>query len=230
VNKSHVVVFDLDDTLYLERDYVFSGFRAVSAWAEKNLGYAAAEVFSKLKSLFDEGVRGNIFDQWLASCDPKLLEFVPKLIEIYREHEPGISPLPEVPMLLSSLKMRYRLALLSDGYLAVQDRKLKALKLESSFDLIVFSDKWGREAWKPSTFCFVSLLEHMQIQGPHAVYIADNPLKDFSGPKQLGMKTVRFRHPLGVYNHTEPVSAQDAAHFEIRHLNELENILINHLS
>src|SRR5207302_9076607 len=29
------VVFDIDDTLYLERDYVRSGFRAVGTWAEQ---------------------------------------------------------------------------------------------------------------------------------------------------------------------------------------------------
>ena len=33
------VVFDIDDTLYLERDYVGSGFAAVGAWIEANLGF-----------------------------------------------------------------------------------------------------------------------------------------------------------------------------------------------
>ena len=36
--KPVCVVFDVDDTLYLERDYVRSGFRAVGVWASRWLG------------------------------------------------------------------------------------------------------------------------------------------------------------------------------------------------
>ena len=31
----HTVVFDLDDTLFAERDYVLSGFRAVDEWIRR---------------------------------------------------------------------------------------------------------------------------------------------------------------------------------------------------
>jgi FMN phosphatase YigB (HAD superfamily) len=68
----------------------------------------------------------------------------------------------------------------------------------------------------------------MQIPGRDAVYIADNPLKDFSGPKQLGMKTIRFRHPLGLYSHMEPASFEDAADFEIQDFQKLKKILTDH--
>ena len=39
---SWVVTFDLDDTLYLERDFVRSGFAAVGAWLATERGYAAS--------------------------------------------------------------------------------------------------------------------------------------------------------------------------------------------
>jgi putative hydrolase of the HAD superfamily len=32
------VVFDVDDTLYLERDYVRSGFDSVGAWLQRDSG------------------------------------------------------------------------------------------------------------------------------------------------------------------------------------------------
>ena len=34
---STCVVFDIDDTLYLERDYAFSGFEAVGRWVAARL-------------------------------------------------------------------------------------------------------------------------------------------------------------------------------------------------
>jgi hypothetical protein len=35
MKRSVCAVFDIDDTLYLERDYVRSGFEAVGRWAVK---------------------------------------------------------------------------------------------------------------------------------------------------------------------------------------------------
>ena len=38
------VVFDIDDTLYLERDYVRSGFTAAGAWARTELGLSLIHI------------------------------------------------------------------------------------------------------------------------------------------------------------------------------------------
>ena len=37
------------------------------------------------------------------------------------------------------------------------------------------------------------MLERLSSEAAHAIYIADNPAKDFFGPKQLGMETVQIR-------------------------------------
>ena len=57
------VVFDIDDTLYLERDYVRSGFRAVGEHVARSTG---VDGFSDLAfALFEQGLRGHIFDETL---------------------------------------------------------------------------------------------------------------------------------------------------------------------
>ena len=43
MRKAEAIVFDLDDTLYPEREYVFSAYRAVAKWIERHLGTAATE-------------------------------------------------------------------------------------------------------------------------------------------------------------------------------------------
>jgi len=220
------IVFDLDDTLYPERTYVLSGFCAVSTWAEEHLGIPANQGFTELHRLFDEGIRGNTFNRWLESHGLKPDRWVPQMVQVYRKHNPQIAPYPEVPELLQRLSPRYRLGLVSDGYVKVQKRKLAALNLTSCFDVLVFSDEWGREAWKPSSRPFEIVLERLGVTGSEAVYVADNPHKDFLGARQVGMWAVRVRRPDGLYSHLEPPSPEHAPHVEIETLSDLETSLM----
>jgi putative hydrolase of the HAD superfamily len=199
------VVFDLDDTLYPERDYVLSGFRAVAEWSEARLSIPASEGFVELRALLDRGVRGDTFNQWLSARQKLDKSLIEQLVGVYRDHNPEIRPFPGVPELLSSLKKSSSLGLLSDGYLGVQQRKLQALNLRHFFDAVVFSDEWGRAAWKPNTLPFEKTLEKLGNIGPaSAVYIADNPLKDFLGARKAGLATVQVKHPGGLYAGADP--------------------------
>ena len=219
------VVFDLDDTLYPERAFVLSGFRVIAAWVEKHLGISAEVAFVELCQLFEAGIRGNTFDHWLESHGLKAEDWGKQMVQVYREHEPHIEPYPEVPEVLRRLRLHYRLGLVSDGFAEVQKRKLIALGLASCFDVIVFSDEWGREAWKPNSKPFEIALERLRITGPEAIYVADNPTKDFLGARRMGMWTVRVRRPDGLYSHLEPLSPEHAPDAEIETLSDLEAIL-----
>ena len=207
--KWKAVVFDLDDTLYPERDYVMSGFRSVAQWVEAQLGIAAAQCKTELASLFNAGVRGKIFNYWLVAHGLSEDEYVPQLVQVYLEHEPVLSPFDGIAELLQALRWHVKLGLVSDGYLAVQQRKLAALRLEPYFSAIVFSDQWGREFWKPHVRPFQAVLNHLQVDGSSATYVADNPRKDFFGARMVGMGTIRLRLPIGEYAALEPMTAQE---------------------
>lgn len=221
------VVFDLDDTLYPEHAYVLSGFQAVATWAEEHLGILATQGLAELRQLFDDGVRGDTLNRWLESHELQPDNWVPQMVQIYREHHPYIEPYPEVPGLLQRLRPRYRLGLVTDGYSEVQKRKLAALGLTSYFDVLIFSDEWGWEAWKPNSRPFEIALERLGIPGPEAVYVADNPTKDFLGARQVGMWTVRVRRPDGLYSHLEPPSPEHTPDVEIENLSDLETALMS---
>lgn len=225
MSRWRAIVFDLDDTLYPERDFVLSGFRAVAEWAQVELGIASDLGFEELKRLFEQGTRGDTFDRWLAAHGLSADGLVAQLLRVYREHEPALVPFPETPGLLHSLGQRLRLGLLSDGYLAVQQRKWAALNLADYFDAVVFSDEWGREAWKPSPKPYEVVLQRLELAPGQAIYVGDNPLKDFIGARQVGMATIRIRRPGGEYAHLEPPTAQHAAHLDIDCLSKLEEAL-----
>jgi putative hydrolase of the HAD superfamily len=226
VSGWRAIVFDLDDTLYPERDYVLSGFRAVAAWVEPNLGIAAEQGFAEMQALLDQGVRGEIFNRWLERHGLLDDARVARLVELYRQHEPEISPFPEVASLLNSLRTRYCLGLVTDGYGEVQQRKLAALNLAGYFDAVVFADEWGRGAWKPSPVPFYAVLERLGHLSPaESVYVADNPAKDFLGARRVGMATVWVRRPTGFYANQEPADLEHQPDIRVTSLDELSPAL-----
>ncbi|MCX6049330.1 MAG: HAD family hydrolase [Chloroflexi bacterium] len=214
MNRWQAIIFDLDDTLYPEHDYVLSGFQAAAHWAEAQFGINSVIGFDYLQTLFRSGVRGDTFNQWLMhfgllshhNTPDNAQRLVAQLVEAYRIHEPTLCPFPEVTLYLPKLHQQYRLGLVSDGYLEVQQRKLAALGIAHYLGAVVFSDQWGRTAWKPSTTPFKAVLEQLNVTASEALYIADNPLKDFYGPRQLGMATIWLKHSSGDYTKQEPPS------------------------
>ena len=100
--KLKAILFDLDDTLYLERDFVKSGFRAVARWLQHENGLPEKDTFTRLWSLFTSGERGDLFDRLLGD-DLKKKALVNDLVSVYREHEPKISLLPGMKKCLLQL-------------------------------------------------------------------------------------------------------------------------------
>lgn len=219
------IIFDLDDTLYPERQYVLSGFLAVARWAEDNLGIAAQAGLAELRRLFDQGVRGDTFDRWLAYHGQTEEIPIARLVNVYRNHEPELTPFPEARRILDSLRGPYRLGLLSDGHLAVQRRKLEALGLAHYFQAVVFSDEMGRAFWKPSTVPFKRVLRELQTAAAAAIYVGDNPTKDFVAARSLGMRAVRVRRDDGEYVHVRPPTPGHRPHVTIRSLDALPALL-----
>src|SRR5213082_3476474 len=89
-----LVVFDIDDTLYLERDYVRSGFRAVGEWARESLGLSS--FFEEAWKCFEKGRRGDIFNVTLEGFGVRPSdELIRTLLSVYRGHDPAICLLPD---------------------------------------------------------------------------------------------------------------------------------------
>jgi putative hydrolase of the HAD superfamily len=227
VPRTRAVVFDLDDTLYPESAYVRSGFRAVAQEAARRYGVAADQAYAELERLFEDGVRGDTFDRWLKAR--AIDGDVADLVAAYRSHVPTIDPFPEVPELLERLAKRYALGLLSDGEPEIQYGKLDALGLRYFFDAVLVSGELGPDAWKPSPRGLITLLQRMGGVGPaEAVYVSDNPAKDFKAAREAGMRSIRVRREGGVYSHLEPESADYAPDIEVVSLTEVESLVTSH--
>jgi len=225
VSRWQAVIFDLDDTLYPERRYVQSGFRAVADWARQQFGFPTHRTCEELTRLFEQGVRGKLFDRWLEPRGLETKDRIAAMVRVYRRHEPQISLYAGVRGLLRRLGRHYRLGLLTDGLLGVQQRKVRALGLQELFDAIVYSDQWGRGAWKPSPRPFQAILRQLDVTAERSVYVADNPAKDFRGARGIGMGTIRVRYGDGLHRDRRAAGADDDADIEIPDLDQLEEAL-----
>jgi putative hydrolase of the HAD superfamily len=202
----HLVAFDLDDTLYPEREFVQSGFTAVAQHLA-DLGVIDAEsFFHAATSLFIAGARGNIFNLALDRLAVAFqAERIGELVRVYREHQPQIRPFADSPKLLKLLKEKGTvLALISDGPSQTQQNKLRALGLEAYFDHLVFTGAHGEDWGKPSPRAFLEVMGRSRVAPASCVYVADNPRKDFVGPNRLGWHTIRVREKIGLYYSENP--------------------------
>lgn len=184
-----MIVFDIDDTLYLERDYVASGFAALEPIVHTRFGVTG---FSSIAwGLFLDGQRGHIFDKALAilgvGCNATLIA---ELIAAYRIHEPAIELLNDAQSGLARIRQSGRgIGILTDGPESSQRAKVEALGLETVADRIILTDEYGPGFSKPHPRGF---MDHMnKYECDKFTYVADNPLKDFSTPRRLGWRTIR---------------------------------------
>jgi putative hydrolase of the HAD superfamily len=192
------IAFDLDDTLFLERDYVRSGFAAVGKWARAQFGLTS---FAECAwNLFQQGSRGNIFDLALEEASlPAPRETIEKMVRVYRSHVPEIRLTQDAVCCLDVLRGRVRLALISDGPVESQRNKVRALALDTLFDQIILTAELGTEFAKPHPRSFQLVETESRAGGACCLYVADNPAKDFPAPIELGWRTVRIRRPDGLH-------------------------------
>jgi putative hydrolase of the HAD superfamily len=195
-----IVVFDLDDTLYLERDYVRSGFSACDVWATTELGLSG--LGAACWQRFVDGGRNDTFDRALAELGhaggP---DVVGRLVEVYRAHEPDIDLLPDAAAAIGRLGAEHRLAVVSDGPEASQGAKVRRLGAPLWSGCTVLTATLPPGNGKPSPMAFRMVEERLGASGRRCVYVADNPAKDFGGPASLGWTTVRVRRPGQLHEH-----------------------------
>ena len=191
-----LVVVDMDDTIYLERDYVRSGFLAVDGLVQREFGVPG---FSNIAwNLFEGGARGDTFDRTLERMG--LLDVdVHDLVACYRHHSPDIAMTSDSTHFLESLIGRVPIALITDGPPASQRNKMRVLGVDRYLDEAIVTYEHDGTWHKPNPTAFRYLQAKFQANPSACIYIADNPSKDFRAPEVLGWQTLRIRRPASLH-------------------------------
>lgn len=183
IYKDEAVIFDLDDLLYKEFDFMRSGFWAIARICSEQ---EPKKLFRLMMVQYFSGnaVLNWLSNEYLASASGHTLS---SLLTIYRTHKPDISLSAEVVEVLSLLKKNgNRIGLITDGRSITQRNKIEALKLSRWISDFTISEELGFE--KPSEKPFLYFMK--KFDSLNFVYLADNYNKDFIAPNQLGWRTI----------------------------------------
>jgi putative hydrolase of the HAD superfamily len=211
-------LFDLDNTLYDSQQYFLGAFADVSKYISAKHDVPEGAVYEALVKLWKEktSIYPYLFNDLL-----ELLHLgqdcLPTVVKTFNEYAGTIEPYPDaIPTLHVLKETRVRLGIVTDGNVERQKRKIRLLGLSPLFDVIIYAQE---VAPKPSPAPFLAALERLNVRAVDAFYIADNPLIDFKGAKEAGMKTIRV-----LQGEFAVIPRDEHIDFEIAKLGELVEI------
>lgn len=187
--KHKVIVFDLDDTLYKEIDFLKSAYREIADYFRDEFGIYGLwgemlRYYGEKKDVFQE-----VIDFYKR---PVKKDF---LLEMYRAHKPCIHLDDDTKETLDYLvkNKHYDMAIITDGRSLTQRNKAEALGLydylKDEQDMII-SEEIGHTKLDDSTF---ELVETFYPDCDYT-YVGDNPEKDFVVPNSKSWKTICLRN------------------------------------
>lgn len=183
-----VVVFDLDDTLYKEIDFLKSGFRKVAELVEKRFHYEANEIFEQLYSWYLKGDNPFACLNDTYGLDNPISDY----LNVFRFHQPSILLSDGVEDTLNELKcLGVILGLITDGRTISQKNKINALRLDRWFEekYIIISEEFGSEKTDEKNYrYFMDRFPNYKY-----TYVGDNPKKDFVVPNKLHWETIMLK-------------------------------------
>lgn len=188
------IVFDLDDTLYDEIDFVRSGYAAIADAVRKRFGIECRDLLGeRLETRQFEGAFQEVVRAYRLPDDA--LAF---MVETYRAHQPAIQPRDGVVALLAAVKRRgVVVGCITDGRGATQRNKVAALGLGGILEPVLISEETGHAKPDPHNFREMMGL----VEADEFWYVADNSAKDFIAPNALGWTTLGIDAPRGIHQH-----------------------------
>jgi putative hydrolase of the HAD superfamily len=216
IYKNETVIFDLDDLLYKEFDFMRSGFWIIAKTVSE---HEPKKLFRLM--MVQYFLENQVLD-WL--CNDYLKSnsiFTPEfLLNIYRNHKPDISISAELQQLLYSLKKNQNnMGIITDGRSLTQRNKIEALGLQRWINEFTISEELGFE--KPSEKPFLFFMN--KFDSENFVYLADNHDKDFIAPNKLGWRTIALAdNGLNIHTTKKELNMINYPNYTINNFLELE--------
>ena len=189
-----VIIFDLDDTLYTEHDYVLSGFKFVADFASNKFNISKSQMYDALVESFESRGRGKNFDYALKKLGVDKYN-INELVSAYRNHIPHIVLPRKAIKVLRDLKKDYTLCLLTNGWIEAQKRKAEKLDLKNYFDSIWYAQEHGLQFRKPNKKYFFKIFSHYKVKPSEVLVVGNDLIEDIKTGKDLGCNTYLVEKP-----------------------------------
>lgn len=222
--RINAVIFDLDNVLFNEQDYINAAYRNIARFLSKRYPISEQQVYQKLLNVLQKktSMYPHLFDDLLTELglDQTLLT---DILKIYVNTTLNLELHPCAEQLLNTLKkQKVRLGLVTNGNVETQRNKVRLLKIDKYFDTIVYAREAGKGKEKPNPEVYRVTLEALRSKPEETVCIGDNPYTDFLGAKKLGIQTVRLLN--GEFKNVR-LSAEYEADLAVKNLEEFSTII-----
>jgi HAD superfamily hydrolase (TIGR01549 family) len=210
-NVLQLVLFDLDDTLFDHQHSRRCGLLALQhaypPLACLPIVDLVAEHERQLTASYDGVLDGTVsllanrlerFRRMFVNCGVTMNAAEVELAmqryrRAYEEHRRAV---PGVISLLTHLKPRLRIGVVTNGLVAAQQEKIVACKLEGFIDFLLTSEE--AKVKKPDPRLFLLALEKAKSQREDAVVVGDSWTLDVLGAHQAGIRSIwlnRWQEP-----------------------------------
>jgi len=213
LNHNSFFVFDLDDTLFREIDFLKSAYRHI---AQKIAPYTRAGIYDEMWRRYQnkENVFAWLVQQYQSQMDGLTVEW---LLQEYREHIPAIALIDGTAAFINELQQRQvPMGIITDGRSCTQRNKLKALNILNCFNDIIISEEFGSE--KPDERNY--LYFNTKYPASEFYFVGDNTQKDFIVPFKLGWKTICIKDA-GSNIHKQNLSCNPLPDYIVSSLNDI---------
>ena len=197
IEKFKIIIFDLDDTIYKEKNYDLGALENVSKFLESKVNEKKSNIFKNLKSLrFKKKGNKLIFNKFLNSqkLNKREIKYLSeKSTEIFQSYR--CKNLKNVSSLKKIIKYFYKkklLFLVTNGNETRQKNKIHYLGINKYFKKIFILDG-KKNKLKPSIKSVKYLIKEInKIGGENCVYVGDNLYIDKIFAKNLHIPFLHF--------------------------------------
>ena len=216
IDSNSFFVFDLDDTLFPEVEFLKSAYLDISL---KLTPFTEAQIYEEMLERYQK--KENVFEWILTLYQHKMPHLqMDWLLREYREHYPKIVLADATASFLKRLSQAsVPMGLITDGRSITQRNKLRALGIEKYFTDIIISEEFGSE--KPDERNYLHFSNH--YPGKNFYFFGDNTSKDFIVPIKLGWNTICLKNQ-GNHIHNQKFDQQPGPDHIISSFNEIELI------
>jgi putative hydrolase of the HAD superfamily len=189
--------FDLDNTLYDQRDFEFFAFDKISEIVSSQYDISKNDYFKSLCELFYTEEKDKTFDKAMISINSKLPNgwdiFVKsKILPIYRSVRPKLKLNDYSKKLLELFyDNNFIMVLITNGNSQIQNYKIDSLGIRNYFNKIYISDDYGKDARKPNFKMFKMMLKDFHLLPEECIYVGDSKILDGACEK-VGIKFLRI--------------------------------------
>lgn len=204
-SKTRAVIFDLDQTLIVQRRNFAQLFTETAQAFESDLDPVSPEQFVSAfwpkavdmwHMMIDGVVPGELSRKYAYTNALRQLEANPALAEPMRAEgernwiDGNTLNEDSIPVLMALRDAGMKTAIITNGYKDIQWGKIRRHGLEAYVDFAICSEE--ARSHKPDTGIFLQTCEKLGIAPAEAIYVGDRLDNDVGGAKAAGMRGVFF--------------------------------------